>query len=111
MLQTIMMSQEAVTAQEETLKLIYGGTVTTTSDWVETTALSVTEVLGEPFGRYFSIVMTNDLNQDDVEELVRLERELGKKLNDCVVERERINNPHPWFPGSRYFDLVTIYGG
>lgn len=104
-------SQEAKPAQGDVLELIYSGKVTETRTWVETGALLVTEVLGEPFGRYFMIVITNDMDEDDRDELAKLSGELGKNLPDCVVERERVNNTHPRFPGSKYFDLVTVYGG
>jgi hypothetical protein len=104
-------SREAVEAPGDVLGKIYGGKIDTTRTWVETSALLVTEVLGEPFRRYFMIVMTNDIDEDDVSELHRLAMELGKNLPDCVVERERHEEAHPFFPGSKYFDLVTVYGG
>lgn len=104
-------SQEANLVQEDVLRLIYSGSVTETRTWVETGALLVTEVRGNPFGRYFMVVITNDVDEDDRDELQRLADELGKNLPDCVVEQERANNPHPFFPGSKYFDLVTVYGG
>jgi hypothetical protein len=91
--------------------MIYGGSVDKTSTWVETSALWVTEVVGVPFGRYFMIVITNDFSEDDRDELDALERELGKSLRDCVVEREHYETPHPDFPGSSSFYLVTVYGG
>lgn len=104
-------SQRAVPAQEDVLGMIYSGKVTATRTWVETGALLVTEVQGTPFGRYFMIVITNDVDEDDRDELQRLADELGKNLPDCVVERERVEEGHPFFPGSKYFDLVTVYGG
>jgi hypothetical protein len=107
----LLASQDVLAGRVDVLKVIYTGTVQTTRTWVETSALLITEVLGEPFQRYFMIVMTNDVNEDDVTELDRLERELGKNLSDCVVERERVQKPHSRFPGSKYFDLVTVYGG
>lgn len=105
-------SQEASTsAEEDVLKMIYGGSITKTHTWVETSALLVTKCQGQPFGTYYVIVLTNDFCEDDISELDRLEGELGKKLDDCVVERERYEGAHPFFPGSQYFHLVTIYGG
>lgn len=104
-------SEEAREAASDTLGMIYTGKVDGTKTWVETDALLVTEVLGEPFGRYFMIVMTDDFSEDDRDELDRLEAELGKSLADCVVERERHEQPHPFFPGSTSFVLVTVYGG
>ncbi|MEU0912149.1 hypothetical protein [Streptomyces althioticus] len=104
-------SEEPVQASADVLGMIYGGTITTTQTWVETSALLVTKVLGEPFGCYYLVVMTSDLDEDDISELDRLSRELGKDLRDCVVERERHNKAHRFFPGSTYFDLVTLYRG
>lgn len=104
-------SDEATAAEDDVLGMIYGGTIEETRTWVETSALLVTECLGQPFGRYFMLVITNDVCEDDVIELHRLSVELGKSLADCVVEREREHEPHPFFPGSLYFDLVTVYGG
>lgn len=101
----------AVADSGSTLEMIYGGTIDTTRTWVETDALLITECLGEPFGRYFMIVITSDVTEDDVDQLRRLSLELGKDLSDCVVERERVNKAHRFFPGSKYFDLVTVYGG
>src|SRR5690606_29129481 len=64
----------------DALGMIYGGSVDTTRTWVETSALLVTECIGRPFDRYFMIVITNDVNEDDIGELHRLEAEVGKKL-------------------------------
>jgi hypothetical protein len=91
--------------------MISEGKIDSATTWVETSALLITRVTGKPFQQYFMIVMTDLLDEDDVDELRRLEAELGKSLADCVVERERIHKPHRSFPGSRYFDLVTVYGG
>lgn len=104
-------SQGASATDEDVQGMIYTGTITTTRTWVETSALLVTEVQGKPFGTYYMLVITNDITEDDVLELHRLEGELGKKLTECVVEREHEDEPHPFFPGSKNFDLVTIYGG
>ncbi|BET51784.1 hypothetical protein RGQ21_67660 [Kitasatospora aureofaciens] len=104
-------SQEASADSGDVLKEIYGGKVETTQTWVETGALLITEVTGQPFGQYFMLVITDAVDEDDVLELHRLAGELGKNLCDCVVERERVFKPHPFFPGSKYFDLVTVYGG
>ncbi|MGC9439271.1 hypothetical protein [Streptomyces sp. WG5] len=104
-------SQEAAADRGDVLGMIYGGKVETTRTWVETGALLVSEVVGKPFGRYYMLVITNDVDEDDVTELARLAGELGKNLPDCVVERERVDRPHPFFPGSKFFDLVMVYGG
>lgn len=104
-------SQEAKPLAGDVLGMIYGGKISSTRTWVETSALLVTECLGEPFGRYFILVITNEVDEDDMTELARLAEELGKNLPDCVVERERHEIPHRFFPGSKYFDLVTVYGG
>lgn len=95
----------------DALGMIYGGKIDKTRTWVETDALLVTEVLGEPFGRYYMVVMTNDFSEDDRDELDALEKELGKSLKDCVVEREHHVKPHRFFPGSKSFYLVTLYAG
>lgn len=104
-------SQDAEADKRDVLGEIYGGSISSTRTWVETASLLITECVGEPFGRYFMIVITNEVDEEDVLELHRLAGELGKNLCDCVVERERVLNPHPFFPGSQYFDLVTVYGG
>jgi len=96
---------------EDILGMIYGGTIDETHTWVETTALLVTRCQGKPFGTYYRLVITDAAGEEEVEELQRLSTELGKSLSDCVIERERVNNPHPFFPGSHYFDLVLVYGG
>ncbi|MEU9258991.1 hypothetical protein AB0D68_10955 [Streptomyces sp. NPDC048212] len=98
-------------ADEDVLGMIYGGTITETRTWVETSAMLVTECLGEPFGRYFVVVMTNHFSEDDRDELDRLQAELGRNLPDCVVEAETYEKAHPFFPGSSSFNLVTVYGG
>ncbi|WP_395759491.1 hypothetical protein OIE82_27195 [Streptomyces althioticus] len=104
-------SREIQAPAGDALGMINAGTVNTTRTWVETSALLVTEICGEPFGRYFLIVVTNDVDEDDWDELERLSQELGKNVAECVVEREHIDSPHPWFPGSQFFDLVTVHGG
>ena len=104
-------SHEASAPRADVQGMIDGGKVYTTRTWVETEALLVTEVLGEPFGRYYMIVVTDQADEDDEIELNRLADELGKNLPDCVVERMRVDSPHPWYPGSSYFYLVTLYGG
>jgi hypothetical protein len=104
-------SQEACAAGEDVLGMIYGGTIAETRTWVETSAMLVTEVTGKPFGRYFMVVMTNDFSEDDRDELDRLRQELGRNLPDCVVEVETHEKAHPFFPGSKSFNLVTLYGG
>jgi len=104
-------SSQAQAGGEDVLGMIYRGKIRKTSTWVETDALLITEVTGEPFLRYFMIVITDEVTEDDVLELNRLADELGKNLPDCVVERERHSGPHRFFPGSNYFDLVTVYGG
>jgi len=104
-------SREASAPRSDVQGMIYRGEVTTTRTWVETDAILVTEVLGEPFGQYFMLVITDLFTEEDTDELARLADELGKNLPDCVVERERVNAPHRFFPGSSYFDLVTVYGG
>jgi hypothetical protein len=111
MLRMITSEEAQAGGREDVLETIYGGKVHKTSTWVETDALLITEVTGEPFHRYFMIVITNDVTEDDVLELNRLAAELGKNLPDCVVERERYEMPHRFFPGSKHFDLVTVYGG
>ena len=103
-------SQEAEADKGDVLGMIYRGKIRTTRTWVETDALLITEVLGESF-RYFLLVLTDEVTEDDADQLHRLARELGKNLCDCVVERERVNKQHSRFPGSKYFDLVTVYGG
>jgi hypothetical protein len=57
------------------------------------------------------VVITNDAGEDETEELHRLEKELGKSLRGCVIEKEHRDKPHSFFPGSQSFDLVTIYAG
>jgi hypothetical protein len=104
-------SEEAQEAKSDVLGMIYEGKVDTTSTWVETSALLITKVVGEPFRQYFVITMTNDLTEDDIDELRRLEGELEKSLADCVVERDSYNKPHSFFPGSLSFTTVMIYGG
>lgn len=104
-------SRETVQAPTDVLGMIYGGTIDETHTWVETSALLVTKCQGKPFGTYFMIVITNDAGLDETSELNRLSTEIGKSLSECVVEKERVENAHPFFPGSRYFDLVTVYGG
>ncbi|MFE8916865.1 hypothetical protein [Streptomyces globisporus] len=96
---------------EDVLEKISSGTVDNTRTWVETPALLVTECQGQPFGQYFMLVITNDAGPDEATELSRLSTEIGKSLSECVVEKLRIEKPHPFFPGSQYFDLVTVYGG
>ncbi|MFD5069151.1 hypothetical protein ACFWNC_14650 [Streptomyces sp. NPDC058369] len=103
--------QETVEVSDDVAGMIYGGEIVSTSTWVETDALIVTEVQGRPFGRYFLLVITDQVREDDVAELQRLSDELGKSLSECVVEKERCFEPHPWFPGSSHYDLVTVYGG
>lgn len=103
--------QETVEVPDDVVGMIYGGHVDSTRTWVETDALIVTEVRGRPFGRYYVLVITDQVCDDDVAELQRLSTEVGKSLADCVVEKDRHFNPHPEFPGSSYFDLVTVYGG
>lgn len=93
------------------LEMIHGGTVDTTRTWVRTDALLVTEVQGEPFGKYYIAVITNDAGEDETEELHRLEKELSQSLGECIIEKEHHDNPHRFFPGSRSFDLVTLYAG
>ncbi|MEU0952809.1 hypothetical protein ABZ353_10770 [Streptomyces niveus] len=105
-----MITSEAVVA-EDALGMIYGGTVDSTQTWVETSAMLVTVCKGKPFGTYFILVLTDAVTAEDLVELQRLEVELGKKLDDCVVERERYDKPHRFFPGSRSFQLVTLYAG
>ena len=104
-------SQEAKPAGEDVLGMIYGGTITKTHTWVETSAMLVTACIGKPFGRYFMVIMTNDFSEDDRDELDRLQQEIGKNLSDCVVEVERYEKAHPFFPGSSSFNLVTLYAG
>lgn len=104
-------SQEAVVPETDVLEMIYGGKISETHTWVETTSLLVTRCQGQPFGTYYRLVITNEADVDDMVELQRLSTELGRSLSDCVVERERVHNPHPFFPGSRYFDLVMVYPG
>jgi hypothetical protein len=82
-----------------------------TRTWVETGAMLISEVQGEPFGKYYVAVITNDADEDDTAELRRLEKELGRSLRGCIIETEHHDNPHRFFPGSRSFDLVTIYAG
>jgi hypothetical protein len=106
-----LISSQTAAAVGDVLGMIYAGKISTTRTWVETSALLVTEIIGQPFGKYYMLVITNDVTEDDWMELSRLAQELGKSLPDCVVERERCDNPHPFFPGSRHFDLVTVYGG
>jgi hypothetical protein len=103
-------SQEAEADKGDVLGMIYRGKIRTTRTWVETDALLITEVLGESF-RYFLLVLTDEVTEDDADQLHRLARELRKNLCDCVVERERVDKQHSRFPGSKYFDLVTVYGG
>lgn len=91
--------------------MIHGGVATGTSTWDETMAMTITEVQGEPYGRYFQVVITDQAGSVDVDVLLKLERELGKNLEDCVVTRKRKHKEHPWYPGSTYFDLVTLYAG
>ncbi|MEU0159009.1 hypothetical protein ABZ154_09240 [Streptomyces sp. NPDC006261] len=98
-------------AGDDVLGMIYGGTIEETRTWVETSALLITECIGRPFGRYYMLVITNEVDASDVEELHRLSTELGRSLSECVVEKERMHQEHPFFPGSEYFDLVTVYGG
>ncbi|MEU5166809.1 hypothetical protein [Streptomyces mutomycini] len=104
-------SQEALKAGEDVLGMIYGGTITKTRTWVETSAMLVTECIGKPFGCYYMVVMTDGFSEDDRDELDRLQIKLGKSLSDCVVEVERYKKPHPFFPGSSSFNLVTLYAG
>jgi len=104
-------SQDAVRGHEEVLGMIYGGTIDSTSTWVETSALLVTEIQGRPYGRYFVVVLTNDSSEDDRDELDRLQVELGRPLPECVVEREAFRSPHAFFPGSTSFYMITLYGG
>lgn len=110
MLQTIM-SPEVQCDRTESLREIDGGEITGTRIWSVTEYLRVTEAQGEPFGRYFLILMTDQAGQDEANELLRLEGELGKPLKDCIIRRVRRNRPHKDFPDSQYFDLITIYGG
>ncbi|MET7296328.1 hypothetical protein ABZS79_30185 [Streptomyces griseoloalbus] len=93
------------------LELIYGGEIDTTTTWVESTAMLITEVRGKPFGRYFRIVITNDAMESDAAELTRLEQELGKSLGGCIIEKEHHGEPHSFFPGSKSFDLLMVYAG
>ncbi|GAA1434597.1 hypothetical protein GCM10009601_59320 [Streptomyces thermospinosisporus] len=93
------------------LELIYSGKIETTRTWVETEAMLIAEVIGEPFGRYYQLVITDLVDQDDVAELNRLETELGKPLGECIIEKEHHDNRHSFFPGSQSFDLLTIYAG
>lgn len=104
-------SQEASADRGDVLGMIYGGTARTTKTWSEKAGLLITEVSGEPFIRYFQLTICNNICAEGVTELTRLAGELGKNLPDCVVERERVSEPHPWYPGSKYFDLVMVYGG
>lgn len=104
-------SREIQAPAGDVLGMINAGKVRKTRTWVETSALLVTECLGEPFGRYFQIVVTNDADEDDWDELEALSQELGKKVTDCVAETMHVDKPHSFFPGSRSFDLVTVYGG
>lgn len=99
------------TDRSKALELIYRGTIHTTRIRVMTDSMKITEALGEPFRRYFLVVLTNLCDEDDEAELARLEKELGKPLGDCIVEKEHHDQPHPWFPGSSSFDLVTLYAG
>lgn len=99
------------TDHSKALETIYSATIDTTRTWVETDALLVTEAQGEPFGKYYTVVITNDAGEDETEELHRLEKELGRSLRECIIETEHHDNPHRFFPGSRSFDLVTIYVG
>ena len=110
MLQVIA-SEDAVQADDGVLGMIYGGKISKTKVWVETDSLLVRKCSGKPFGTYYVVVLTNDADENDSAELRRLEGELGKKLHDCVVERERYDKPHPDFPGSQYFYYVTVYAG
>jgi len=97
-------------AQADVQAAIYEtGEIHEIDEWVRTDALLVEVVYGEPFRRYLLVTITSDFSEDDRCELDRLERELGKKLADCVVDRERIDRPAPSFPGSTYFYLVTLY--
>jgi hypothetical protein len=91
--------------------MISQGRIDAATTWVETSALLVTKVTGEPFQQYFMLVITNMMDEEDVDELRRLEGELGKSLADCVVEREWYEKAHPAFPGSTSFHVVTVYGG
>jgi hypothetical protein len=104
-------SEEAAGASGDVLDLIYKGKVETTRRRVQTSNLLITEVQGQPYGRYFQLIITDGVDEEDVDELRRLSDELGKNLPDCVVKRTRVEEPHPWFPGSSYFDLVMVYGG
>lgn len=98
-------------AGADVLGMIYGGSIEETRTWVETAALLITECVGQPFGKYYMLVITNEVDASDAEELHRLSTQLGRSLSECVVERERVHQEHPFFPGSKYFDLVTVYGG
>ncbi|MEV0495427.1 hypothetical protein [Streptomyces atratus] len=95
----------------EALEMISTGAIDTTRTWVESSSMVVTECLGTPFGRYYILVITNDVDADDIEELHRLESELGQPLGNCIIEKEHHDNPHRFFPGSQSFDLLTVYAG
>ncbi|MGW0081511.1 hypothetical protein [Streptomyces sp. NPDC003393] len=97
--------------RSKALELIYGAEISTTRTWVETDSLLVTEVLGGPFGKYYAVVITNHAGEGETEELTRLEGELGKPLGECIIEKEHHAKEHPWFPGSKSFDLLTLYAG
>lgn len=90
--------------------MIYAdGEIHSIDEWVRTDALLVEEVRGEPFRRYYLITATDVFSEDDRDELDRLEAELGRKLADCVVDREKVDQPAEGFPGSSFFYLVTLY--
>lgn len=106
----VIMSCEPVTGSKEILEMIKRGTITRGVPWSETSALLVTELQAD-FGRYFKITIADTAGPREVAELAKLEVELGKNLDNCVVSSMRHDRPHRFFPGSKWFNIVTIYGG
>lgn len=109
MLQLIM-SHVPSAGCEAVLKMIKGGTITRGTPWSETSSLLVTELQAD-FGRYFKATIADTAGLREVAELTRLERELRKDLIDCVVDIVRHDRTHRFFPGSKSFVIVTIFGG
>ncbi|MFJ3084379.1 hypothetical protein ACIPJG_32130 [Streptomyces halstedii] len=105
-------SQEPCRGRGDTLKTIQATDKGTDHVWAETTALVISESRGTDLpSSPFLVLLTSDHSELEEAELVRLQAHLGKPLEDCVVERERFNFPHPWFAGSTHFYMATIYAG
>jgi hypothetical protein len=75
-----------------------------------TSAITVARVVCERYGSFFYVVLTDLAGEADLRELSSLSDELGGVQWDaCVIDTERLDRPHAWFPGSTYSVTHTVY--